>query len=252
MTMRAFLSVTAASAAALAGLAFAGMANAATFTVNGTDSLYNYGGATVAGAGSTSPTEITLPGTPGESLSFSGVTGSVTLTPGSDPFGPHGPDGSPMVFSMNIAGAASLSGIVSSNVGYLAGVFLNGAEGSNPTPATLDFSTGGLGESFTSLSPQIDQVFFIGDGLTGTGSGGVQTFVAPMGSTILVLGIVDGFSYSGPPGAYFDNSGAFAGTVNFSGAVPEPVTWVMMVVGLGLAGASLRINRQNNLASVAI
>jgi hypothetical protein len=157
-----------------------------------------------------------------------------------------------MVFSMNIAGAANLSGIVSSNVGYLAGVFLNGNEGSNPTPPTLDFSSGGLGESFTSLSPQIDQVFFIGDGLTGTGSGSVQTFFAPTGATTLVLGIVDGFNYSGAPGAYFDNGGLFSGAVNVSGAVPEPVTWAMMVVGLGLVGASLRINRQNNLGSVAI
>ena len=240
-----------ASTAALAGLAFVGAANAASFTVNGTDSLYNYGGTSVAGAGSTSPTEIALPGTPGESLTFSGVTGSVIMTPGGGPdFGPHGPDGSPPDFTMTITGTANLSGIVSSNVGYLAGVFLNGNEGSNPTPPTLDFSSGGLGESFTSLSPQIDQVFFIGDGLTGTGSGSVQTFFAPTGATTLVLGIVDGFNYSGAPGAYFDNGGLFSGAVNVSGAVPEPVTWVMMVVGLGLAGAGLRINRQNNLAPV--
>lgn len=228
-------------AATAVALLFAGAANATSFTVNGTDSIYNYGGTTVAGAGSTTPTEIAISVTPGDFLTFSSVTGLVTVTPGSDPFGPHGPDGSPMVFSMNVTGAANLSGMVSSNVGYLAGVFLNGSEGTNPTPPTLDFTSGGLGESFTSLSPQIDQVFFIGDGLTGTGSGAVQRFYVPAGATFLVLGIVDAYGYTGAPGAYFDNSGAFEG--DFTVGTPEPATWALMLAGFAGIGAALRLSR---------
>jgi hypothetical protein len=43
-------------------------------------------------------------------------------------------------------------------------------------------------------------VFFIGDGLTGTGIGNVQEFTIPTGATRLFLGPMDGFGW-------FNNSG---------------------------------------------
>jgi hypothetical protein len=52
-------------------------------------------------------------------------------------------------------------------------------------------------------------VFFIGDGLTGTGKGNVQKFAVPRGATRLFLGIADGGSFGGPPGCYGDNLGTF-------------------------------------------
>lgn len=71
-------------------------------------------------------------------------------------------------------------------------------------PPVLDF--GVIGLDFLSLAPVIGQVFYIGDGVT---SGGVfQTFIAPTGATRLYLGIRDGFSFTGPPGACDDNDGA--------------------------------------------
>ena len=231
----------AAMAMAAALLGSAGSAGAV--TVNGTDSVYNYGGTLVADLGSTSPGEISLPAGSGRILTFSSVSGLVEITPAPSPFGPHGPDGSDAVFAMNIDPAAGLSGIMSANVGYLSGVFLNGSEGAGPAPATLDFSAGGIGETFTSLTPLTDQVFFIGDGRTGTGAGARQWFYVPDDATTLVLGLVDGYGYTGAPNAYFDNSGAFDVNLNLS-AVPEPGGWSLMLVGFGCIAGTLRSARR--------
>ena len=46
----------------------------------------------------------------------------------------------------------------------------------------LDFSTA-ASRDFSTLSPQLKQVFFIGDGLDSSGS--LQTFVVPRGSNLL-------------------------------------------------------------------
>jgi hypothetical protein len=230
--------------AAVAGLVSVGAtAQAAAVTVNSTDSVYNYGGTTVAGTGSTAPSEVSVTGDDGETLTFS-ATGLVSLTPGGEPFGPHGPDGGSQAFSMDVTAAAGLSGVISNNVGYLAGVFINGSEGSTTSLSDSNFT--GTGESFASLSPAVDQVFFIGDGLTGTGAGSVQNFIVPIGATELVLGIVDANGYNGPPGAYFDNSGSYAVTVNFpvaTSGTPEPAAWALMILGFGAVGAGLRRRR---------
>jgi hypothetical protein len=214
-------------------------------TVSGTDAIYNYGGSGVAGGGSTTPPEISVIGDAGQALTFS-ATGSVYLTPGGEPYGAHGPDGGAPAFNMNVSQAAGISGVHSSNVGYLAGVFLNGSEGAITALANSDFTPAGTGEDFASLSPVIDQVFFIGDGLTGTGTGQVQQFFVPIGATTLVLGIVDANSYNGPPGAYFDNGGSFQVNVQApaaTGGVPEPASWVLMIAGFGLTGMALRRRR---------
>jgi hypothetical protein len=52
----------------------------------------------------------------------------------------------------------------------------------------------------------------IGDGLTGDGTGMVQTFFVPQGASQLYLGISDAGFYNGPPGAYGDNAGAYSVT----------------------------------------
>jgi hypothetical protein len=208
---------------ALMILASADQAAAATIglTVQGTDSVYDYASASAAGSGATRPLEIVLPPGTHRTLTFTKVTGKVTLTPGNGGYGPHGPDGSPNAFNLSVAPAAGLSGITSSNVGYLAGVFLDGGEGDGHAPASLDFRPSRLGEHFASLSPLTDQVFFIGDGRVRTGAGLVQTFVVPDGATLLALGIVDAYGYAGAPGAYFDNSGAFNISLAVKGGTGE-------------------------------
>ena len=82
--------------------------------------------------------------------------------------------------------------------------------------------------SFLNLSPLLDQLFFIGDGLTGTGTGTVQQFVAPAGATDLYLAVSDSV------GASVGNSGSI--TVSETGTsivTPEPASIVLLVSSLG-------------------
>jgi hypothetical protein len=99
-----------------------------------------------------------------------------------------------------------------------------------------------VGTRFVTLSPELQQIFFIGDGLKRTGSGSVQTFIAPPGATRLYLGVADGTQWS-------DNTGAFDVCVNCGlvlersagSTVPEPSTWAMLLLGFaGLGYAAFR------------
>jgi hypothetical protein len=75
----------------------------------------------------------------------------------------------------------------------------------------LTFSDATIG--FESLAPELHQGFFIGDGLTGTGTGSVQKFYVPTGATRLYLGVYDAYGWTGLPGYYDDNGGQFDVTV---------------------------------------
>lgn len=150
--------------------------------------------------------------------------------------GATAPDGANLFNMTNYGiGVAPANGV---RVLGLVGVFLTDAVPDAATqPAALDFS-GGL--NFASLAPGIAQIFWIGDGLTGTGSGAIQQFLAPAGATRLFLGTVDGFEWQ-------NNSGGYQVTVTtLANGVPEPATWVSMLLGLGLAGAALRSRRRHH------
>jgi hypothetical protein len=63
---------------------------------------------------------------------------------------------------------------------FLTGVFTTAAGPDGTAPPRLDFSSTRTsvpgGRSFTELSPLVDQLFYVGDGLTGEGVGSLQTF----------------------------------------------------------------------------
>jgi hypothetical protein len=128
---------------------------------------------------------------------------------------------------MNLSSFGGISGIKSDASSFLAGVFLGPAEPLDPAPPVLDFTAAGLGTAFTTLSPLVNQIFYIGDGLTGHGSGSMQQFFVPATVTALYLGFPDAPVYSGLPGVYHDNEGTL--TATFS--VPEPSSAVLLVGG---------------------
>ena len=90
---------------------------------------------------------------------------------------------------MTTDAGTGISGPQNVNVDGLVGVFVNGTP-SGVAPATLDFAGDAVstGLDFASLAPGLDQIFWIGDGLTGIGTGSVQQFTVPTGATGLKPG----------------------------------------------------------------
>lgn len=165
---------------------------------------------------------------PGKMLTISSVSGSLTL---STALGfRNGPDGN-TALPTGISSFGGISGIQHDASGFLVGLFLGPTEPLDPAPPTLDFSASGIGTGFLSLSPEVGQVFFIGDGRTGTGSGSVQRFMVPTAASRLYLGVADAFGYMGLPGQYQDNAGSF--TVGLA-VVPEPGIGVLACLGFVL------------------
>jgi hypothetical protein len=179
-------------------------------------------------------------------IRFSSVTGIVHIgDPGNPQYGPENSN----FGAFGYIGAASLpvSDTVIDRLGTsLWAVFLDDATPSGPHPtANLDFTSGGLGIEFTSLSPLLRQTFFIGDGLAGTGSGSQQTFFVPSGATRLFLGVLDGTVGNDHPGAaYYNNTGAFTAGYDLTTPVPEPETFALMFIGLGLFAFARRRRNQ--------
>jgi len=143
-----------------------------------------------------------------------------------------GPDGGNL-FAM-AAARLGISGPLNVPANGLVGVFLDDSVPGGTAPTQRND-----GVSFLFLSPLQRQIFWIGDGLTGNGSGTVQTFFAPAGATRLYLGPSDGFGW-------FNNSGSATVTINYSpliADVPEPAAWAMMIVGFGAIGMEMRRRR---------
>jgi hypothetical protein len=161
----------------------------------------------------------------GKVLTVARATGTAQGNCPNEPFaGPDGQSTPGGCTRTDISSSRGIAGIVNSQGHmFMVGVFLDDSEPQDPAPAArLDFSPPpvGRGESFTSLAPGLRRPFFIGDGLTRTGSGAVQQFTVPPTATRLFLGIAEAFGFVGPPGAAGDNSGEFTAPVRISGAAP--------------------------------
>ena len=92
----------------------------------------------------------------------------------------------------------------------------------------LDYQTGGgANQGLPSYSPLLNQIFFIGDGLTGTGSGSVQDFIVPDGATSLYLAVADSVGGSTGNDGYLNVDAE---------ASPEPASFLLLGAGLAVAG----------------
>jgi hypothetical protein len=157
-------------------------------------------------------------------------------------------DGVGVGVSANVLSDESISGIQAPTLGFVTGVFESGPP-EGDAPATLDFNT--IGTDFPSLSPTLQQLFFIGDGLTGDGSGNVQVFYVPNGSKTLYLGITDACNGSGLPSCYEDNTGDFVMSYAISTASGLPAV-EKFSPAKGKAGAKVSIWGYNLLNATAV
>jgi hypothetical protein len=198
----------------------AGQPNGSTATgFFGTDTAPDNSPVLLAAAGGTTFTFLATGSTSVDGVNFGGPDGAAAY-PDETTFG---------------VGPANGIGTYKGPADALIGVFLNDDLSSGTGgPASLDF-TDPLVLGAAGFTPLLNQIFFIGDGLTGTGIGDLQTFLAPTGSTRLFLAVADSF------GSSVGNFGALDVTYTATpGGVPEPASWALMIGGFGLAGAALR------------
>ena len=215
---------------------FANQVQAATIVVPGTSDIWLAGmpdGSSASGwdtAPQQSPILVTsLNISVGDLLTFEAV-GGVANGSGLSLNGPDGGTFGGQPFIHHDAGAENGISDLTTPINSLVGLFLDDAQPNlTPAPISLDFSSIGL--DFSTLSPDLKQVFFIGDGQTGAGE--AQIFNVPTGATRLFLGTMDGFGWN-------DNSGSF--TV---GIESVPIPGALWLLGSGLAGiAGIRLRRK--------
>ena len=177
-------------------------------------------------------TGITITG--GAAYTFS-ASGGVSVDPRLNLYPLSGPDGEAIDPASNINGAENGIANITVPLDALIGVFLGSTQPSlNPAPSALDFSTL-ASQNYLTLSPLLQQPFFIGDGLTSSGI--VQQVIAPAGATRLYLGMMD-------PGGYYNNVGSF--TVETPAVpVPEPNmagAAAILLVAFGVCSRGARKN----------
>ena len=209
-------------------------------TVSAQDDVYK--GRLADGSDGLTPVAVDVAGL--TSITFDAVANSVTVNGGTF----NDADGLGSVSGETNVGTTTQSGISAPTAGFLAGVFYSAAT-LTTAPAALNFN-GPNGTDFATLSPELQQTFFIGDGHVGSG-GAQQTFYIPTGATTLFLGLTDACGYSGAPSCYGDNSGSLTVTLDGAGGVsaaPEPGTWMLMLGGIGALGLALG-RRRFKLAS---
>jgi len=142
---------------------------------------------------------------PGDNVSFEGLSGTGSNGGGGSGTGPDGNQGWMVALgnsapnsvpSNNANGIANVRAPISS----VMAVFLDDyAPNTSAAPSGLDFGTAAQ-RDYRTLSPQLKQPFFIGDGKTSTGE--VQRIRVPTGATRVYLGMMDAWQWN-------DNVGSF-------------------------------------------
>jgi len=169
----------------------------------------------------------------GDTFTFA-ATGSVSYN-GGTPTDP--PDGATNFNTAHSNGPENGISNVTMPVDALLGVFLGpGQPDANPAPGALDFSTA-ASRDYLTLLPTVQQVFFIGDGLTSTGA--THKITAPAGATRLFLGGMDGLGW-------YNNTGAFSVVVTnrSSAPVPEAPGTISLALLLTLGAGGLAVTRR--------
>ena len=217
----------------LLALATPALAAPTTLTIPGTADLFlasQPAGTTIVGffgsdtAAANAPIQYGV--TAGTALSFT-ASGSTTV----DGNCFAGPDGGCYTDESGFSPAPA-NGTYKGPANALYGVFLgSGTTDISTGPATLDYTVA-ANRSRASYAPALGTIFYIGDGLTGTGSGAAQRFLAPTGATELYLAAADSY------GASFNNGGGLTVTVGPAAiATPEPAA--LALLGLGATGLVL-------------
>jgi Flp pilus assembly protein TadG len=146
-----------------------------------------------------SPQQINgVPLVAGQSLTFDSIDGGANNFQSSTLYTPDGNTG---WIVNNLAGNEHGKSNLTAPINAVVGVFLDDQlpTQAGPVPASLDFSTA-ASRDFQSLSPQLRQPFFIGDGKMDDGT--TQTFVVPPGATRLYIGTMDGYEWNNNVGKY--------------------------------------------------
>ena len=161
--------------------------------------------------------------TAGATITWS-ATGLVGNGPSEPEFGPNG-DVTGSLYGLFDHGSGAENGIsdvLSIGVDSLMGVFLGPVCRQDQLPSALDFSS--IEFTYTTLSPAVDQVFYMGDG-------SVQSLIVPTGATRLFLGTMDGFGWDNNLGAFDVN------LQNVTAPVPDGgSTMAMLGVAFGVIG----------------
>lgn len=156
----------------------------------------------MSGGAGVLPPSINFIARPGQVMTVSNTSGETNCCSGS-PSDP--PDGVNSASATNLNSFQDISGIVHpSRTMFLTAVFTNGRNSAELPPASLDYNDIDS-ETTVEFFPELNQVFYVGDGLTTDGT--VQSFFVPESATAVSFGVADGFSFSGEPGFYDDNTG---------------------------------------------
>ena len=144
----------------------------------------------------------------GDLIRLEGITGTAAWHDDPTPDEVNDADGDPTFLVANGVAPATSAPTNSNNgmsntrapIGAVMAVFLNDNSPTTGTvPACLDFGTA-ASRDYTTLSPKLKQVFFVGDGKKSDGT--PQTITIPTGATRLFMGAMDAWQWN-------DNSGNF-------------------------------------------